>query len=168
MKLKLKTASSCEKFAYSLYENVFNFDTEVKSADEVEKELKKMCDSISTADSKYKLMTVDDWKKWIEQDWTNSKEYISEHRDCENYAFYFASRVAWLFRVNSAFVAFGDIYSADTGDQVGRHAFNVLFTKDDGLYLYDPMEGMDDEWTKIEDGTIIKDWDYKPTWILGF
>lgn len=166
--LKLKLAKSTGNLSDSLYRKSSNPEKIEDTPD-----LSALLDQYwsfhtSLSDSNYRLTTIEWWKNWIEKDWTDTKEYVSEYHDCDNFAFYFSSRTSWLYNVNSALVAFGDIFDAEDKDkQIGRHAFNIIPTTEDELYCFEPMS---DGLTKIEDtdNIIIGDWRYVPTWIIGF
>jgi len=128
---------------------------------------------ISLSDSKY---YVEEWEKWeqiIEYDLTDLKEYLHDVRDCDNFAFAFASNAGIIYGLNTCGVAYGTIYSKKTGKRLGRHAFNLILIHKDGvlkLYLYEPMNDQYKVWEKGKDNALggTTPWIYKPDWCFFF
>ncbi len=118
---------------------------------------------IRLADKKY--YTVD-WQTWlaiIKWDWVNEKKWLSDKWDCDNFANYFSSRVAYLFHLNSCGSVSGNIKDANTDEMIGPHRFNMIVTNDWELYLYEPMI---DFYCKIKKGEkgVCGIWRYYPTY----
>jgi hypothetical protein len=84
-------------------------------------------------DSKYFATSLEEFKKIISWDWTDHLHYEINSFDCENFAFYFASRIARMFGIN----AIGIIL-----DYSSWHAYNLVIIKDSkGVrwMLYEPQ-----------------------------
>jgi hypothetical protein len=84
-------------------------------------------------DSHYVSTTLDDFRKIILWDWTDNLHYEINVFDCENFAFYFASRVARMFGINTVGIVL---------DYSSAHAYNLVVVKDrQGVrwYLYEPQ-----------------------------
>ena len=125
--------------------------------------------SVSTSDRTYWLQSWEVWQTLIAHDWIDKKEYMSELFDCDNFAFWFASRMAGIYHLNSAMVCYGATYNLDGAKRSG-HAFNIIpvWTDHDlEWYVYEPIT---DWYTKWEPGEkiIMHDIEYRITWILGF
>ncbi len=128
--------------------------------------------SLSVADEK---IYVESWAKWgniIDFDLINQQTYKPDYRDCDNYAFIYASRAGMIYGLNSCCVAFGNVYDATTKQLVARHAFNLIITHENGalkLYLYEPQTDNSTLWVRIQDNSLqYPGWIYKPDWILLF
>ena len=127
-------------------------------------------DTISVSDANYYLLDWDKWGEIIDLDMIDALIYKSDYFDCDNFAFLFASRAADLYKLNSAGVAFGAIYNKDTGKYIGRHAFNIIVTEDNGIlhsYCYEPMSDGSALIVKGRD-TVIGSWKYVPDWLIFF
>lgn len=128
--------------------------------------------SISLADEKF---FIENWEKWgniIEFDLLNFQQYMSDYRDCDNYAFSFAARSSMIYGLNSCGVAFGNIYDSVTGKFLFRHAFNMILTRIDKtlrLYLYEPQTDQSCLWQAGKDNILEGlNWKYKPDWLVFF
>jgi len=122
--------------------------------------------SISLSDNKYFLTTWERWGEIIDFDLIDQLVYYYDKFDCDNFAFYFASRAAGLYGLNTGGVAYGSIYDKNTNELLGRHAFNIIVTTND-IRAYEPMT---DEDCVIEAGKpiVIGGWRYVCDWILLF
>ncbi|MCC6057028.1 MAG: hypothetical protein LM583_10170 [Desulfurococcaceae archaeon] len=84
-------------------------------------------------DSQYFATSLEEFKKIISWDWTDHLHYEINSFDCENFAFYFASRIARMFGIN----AIGVIL-----DYSSAHAYNLVIVKDSQgvrYYLFEPQ-----------------------------
>ncbi|UCG55014.1 MAG: hypothetical protein JSV32_02010 [Dehalococcoidia bacterium] len=125
---------------------------------------------LSFSDLKYYVANWQDWQKIIKYEWVNKREYYSDRFDCDNFAFYFAANVAYMFNLNSAGVAYGSIYNKDTGKYINRHAFNMIVAIYEGklqLIAYEPKK---DYSTLVLKGQkiIMGNWEYRPDWLFYF
>lgn len=126
--------------------------------------------NLSLSDLKYHIAPWVDWQKIINAEWVNEREYIADTFDCDNYSFYFAANVAYLFNLNSAGVAYGSIYEKDTGKYINRHAFNMIVAFLDGklgLFAYEPKKDYSCQVIKGQP-IIMGNWRYSPDWLLYF
>ena len=122
--------------------------------------------NVSLFDTKYAILKWTDWQRIFETYWQQdcpNSPYQYEMRDCDDYAFAFASNMSMIFGINSAgVVTGGDFYWYNSiGQQTGtgRHAFNTIVALNDKgelqCYLYEPMKN---EWTNYEkdvDGRMV-------------
>jgi len=94
-------------------------------------------------DSRYKVLTLDEWERIIQSDVLDStKEWKKDVFDCDNFAIAFSAHCAEYYEVNSAGIAIGTVRDADTLEEVGKHAYNILAVKENDelvLYLYEPQ-----------------------------
>ena len=84
-------------------------------------------------DSQYISTSLDEFKKIISWDWTDHLHYEINIFDCENFAFYFASRVARMFGINTVGIVL---------DYSSAHSYNIVIVKDSqGVrwMLYEPQ-----------------------------
>ena len=125
--------------------------------------------SVSTSDKTYWLQSWEVWDHIIEHDWIDRKEYMADRFDCENFAFWFSSRMAGIYHLNSAMVCYGATYNLD-GTKRSGHAFNLIPTLgEDGLewYVYEPITDWYVKWTPGEK-IIMHNIEYRITWAIGF
>lgn len=82
-------------------------------------------------DAKYHAVMLQDWEKIIAWDRTNLHKYFADFFDCDKYAMYFKSNVAWFFGVNTVAV----VLDYDAG-----HAYNIImpFDREEPL-IYEPQ-----------------------------
>ena len=126
--------------------------------------------NISLADEKYYVVDWNTWGQIIDLDIIDTLTYKSDYFDCDNFSGLFASRANWLYNLNSVCMAFGNIYNKDTGEFIGRHAFNLIIAQDNGilnLYCYEPMNDGQCLVT-LKNDIVIGEWRYEPDWILCF
>jgi hypothetical protein len=84
-------------------------------------------------DRAYYATDLDTFKKIVEWDWTDTREYLFDTFDCDKFAMYFKARVSIDFGIN----AIGVIL-----DYSSAHAYNLVIVKDSkGVrwYLYEPQ-----------------------------
>jgi len=115
-------------------------------------------------DENYYLTSWDLIAEIIEYDWTNKRDYIVDRRDCDDFAEKFCANLSWLYGINSCFPISVELLNPETKKHIGYHRAVLVATKSGNLYMYDPMEGMKDNFIKIrdKDNIIIKNWLYKP------
>jgi len=96
-------------------------------------------------DGKFYVIKIDDWKNFIEFDWTKEKKYVAEKFDCDNFAHTFASHISELFDITVG-TCYGKVYNKNTGKYINLHYWNVIITKEIDnqlhLYFYEPMNGL--------------------------
>ena len=81
-------------------------------------------------DGYFYTTTLEDIKKIIQWDWTNTKRYISEVFDCDDFAGYFKFRVSLNFGINA--VAYILDYSSG-------HSYNIIFPIDSEPLILEPQ-----------------------------
>jgi len=115
-------------------------------------------------DEKHYLTNWGTWEELIEYDWTEKRKYISDKRDCDDYAEKFCANMTWLYGLNSCFPISVQLLDPKDDTHISYHRAVLIADDTKSLYMYDPMEGMKDGYQKIEDGEdiIIKNWKYRP------
>lgn len=105
-------------------------------------------------DYKYHLISFSDWEAILNNWWENNNvnnKYTYDVRDCDNFAFNFASTCSKMFGLNSAgVVGGGNLYwhdkSKPNGVAEGRHAFTCIVALNENnepdLYLFEPMHNV--------------------------
>ena len=104
-------------------------------------------------DGRYKLVSLDTWKKIIQSDTLNlTKKWHRDVFDCDDFAIVFKAHVSEFYEINSVGVALGRIYDVKTNKYVGCHAYNLIVAKNGSieLYVYEPQT---DELVKAEKRT---------------
>ena len=127
--------------------------------------------STSLSDEKYYVVGLEDWKNIIAQDWIGEKKYMVDVFDCDDYGFGFSSYASYVFDLNTAGVAYGAGYNADTGAWVLNHAFNLIITLEDGAlvpYLYEPATHEYAKWVKGKNILPHNNWEYRINWVILF
>jgi len=81
-------------------------------------------------DVNYWVCTRQDFVRIIKWDWTNSKKYISEKYDCDNFALTFKARMDRKFHLNSVGVVV---------DYSGGHAYNCVVFADGTAEIFEPQ-----------------------------
>ncbi len=82
-------------------------------------------------DGNYYTVSLEEFKKIIEWDRTNRHQYYYDRFDCDKYAMYFKSHLAWYFGINAVGVIL---------DYGSAHAYNLLLPHDrDEPLLFEPQ-----------------------------
>lgn len=89
--------------------------------------------SLELLDSNYGLGTIEDYRKIVRWDISNTFPYIPERRDCDNYGFYMASYVSMYWCLNGCLALW---------DYQGGHFYNLLITDTKELYVFEPQTDM--------------------------
>lgn len=125
--------------------------------------------TVSCPDGKYYIVPWETWE-WI-KDLTLIDQviYYTDKRDCDNFAFAFASLGSLLFLLNSCGVAFGRVYT-DDGKLAGYHAFNVIAVDKDGKLDFVIYEPMNDNWAYLTGNStrLAHGWTYHIDWAIFF
>ncbi len=120
-----------------------------------------------TLDSRYKVLTLDEWKQIIQSDTLNiSKKWKKDVFDCDNFALVFSAHCAEFYEVNTAGIAVGKVKDANTDEYIGRHAYNVLAVREGNevvMYVYEPQT---DELGKASRHTRLGDWIYETEFVI--
>ena len=120
----------------------------------------------SMYDKLYYRTDIEAWKLIMKKDLIDKQKYTADYMDCDNFAFWFASRASGIYGLNSCFVATGGCYKKD-GTLV-RHAFNVIVTRDNKIWVYEPQT---DNFAELNnEGTWLTspNWNYKISWMIVF
>jgi len=91
-------------------------------------------------DGIYYTTTLEGFKKILEWDRTNKHKYYRDRFDCDKYAMYLKSNIAWFFGINAVGVVL---------DYSSEHAYNIIFTHDKNEPLI--LEPQTDEVFSIDD-----------------
>lgn len=83
-------------------------------------------------DGEYWCPTQDAFDQIVDDCRVKSKDYVDWRFDCNNFAFYFQSQVAYEYGVNSV----GAVI-----DYSGQHAYNAIVYADGSCALYEPQSG---------------------------
>jgi hypothetical protein len=121
-------------------------------------------------DNNYYLIPFSVWKDIIASDWlSQTKQYVTDKYDCDNFAYTFAAHVSELFDISVA-TCYGEVFNKDTKVSLGLHYWNVIPTKEiDGslhIYFYEPQNNMYCEITGKTDITL--NMIYKPIKVIVF
>ena len=84
-------------------------------------------------DKNYYTVGYETFKKIIEWDWTDTRKYLVDVFDCDDFAVYFKARMAIEFNINAIAVVL---------DYSSAHAYNIVILKDcSGVrwYIYEPQ-----------------------------
>lgn len=126
-------------------------------------------DSISMQDQQYFLTEWSTWKKIINYDWLDKKQYISDQFDCDNFADSFKARMAEIYGLNTAGRFSNYLYNKITGKEIGAHRANIIVALEKNAlvaYMYEPMN---DGFCKIEVGKKVENplnnWEYRGHYI---
>ena len=174
--LIISTTAQLARVAQELYKRGFKIKPEVVDKGNIRTLLANSLGlafaNLSLSDENYYVIDWQTWQEIIRYDWTDKMKYLTDIRDCDNFAFAFSSRMSEIFGINTATVAFGDIFWLNSSGQriKGRHAFNVIITKMEGrlkILIYEPMN---DGSYLIELGKPYKigKWEYSPDWVIAF
>jgi hypothetical protein len=143
----------------------------IYSADEIRSVLGQFSfPTISLSDEKYYLVSWNDWLNIIEQDWVGDHQYMADKFDCDNFGFAFGSYASYVFDLNTAGVCYGTVYTKDTGEFIGGHAFNLIIARESNLlvvYLYEPMTRKYTKWQKGQKN-ILDNWEYRINWVIFY
>jgi len=114
-------------------------------------------------DAKYRVPRLGDVEKIIKYDWTNTKPYIREYFDCDDFARVFKAHMLEYYMVNSVALAIGEVRDKGTLRLLGYHAWNYITVVENGklkTLLYEPQT--DD----LVEGRVIGSWVYIPLLVI--
>ena len=93
-------------------------------------------------------------------------KWLAEKRDCDNFAYYFASWMAMVFKLNSVNVVRVALHDPKTGEYINHHYCNLILARKNGkatqVYYYEPLNDNYLEVNSPEDKVIMGKWWYKP------
>lgn len=108
---------------------------------------------INHLDNNYYTVPISQWKQMIEVDWTETKKWVEDKFDCDNFANYFSANMAMFYEINSVGRVYGKYYKG-TQQFVDYHYWNVIITSDNEVYFFEPISGKLSE-VKYEGGMIL-------------
>ena len=159
------------KAGYKMIVSAFNIQPKLVFYNEIVNLIstKLNCES-SLLDSNYYLIDFVTWKDIIACDWlVDTKKWIADKFDCDNWSYAFASHISELFDISVACM-YGEIFNKDTKKSLGYHYWNTILTKElDGLHLYF-YEPENNQYVEIigQSQIIIGNWIYKQIKIIVF
>ena len=92
---------------------------------------------ISHLDGYYYLIPIYQWRQLIEYDWVDTKKWLTDKRDCDNFANAFAANISMYYEINSAGRVYGKLYSG-TYKFLDYHYFNVIIDSDKKIWFFEP------------------------------
>ena len=137
--IAIKMARATSNFSDDLMRTVFKVEKYERKItyDQMFSALRKV-NGATLLDSYYYLAPIWLWKKIIEADWTNERQYIKDRYDCDNFAFSFQARADEKFGLNSCPPLYCKYYS-EQGVFVDYHYINVIVDDILDIYLLEPM-----------------------------
>ena len=116
-------------------------------------------------DQKYAITDWDTWKRIIEFDWTDRKQYVADTYDCDNFSGSFCARAAELFNLNSA-GRFTCTVKTSKGQTLPHRAVAIV-ARDEGKLKVFIFESQNDGWQEVKVGQPIKikDWEYTANYV---
>lgn len=164
-KIKRKMGALYFHKGLKMFQEAGDLETSIIRTSDIQRCLKDL--GISVTDSVYdRWFYVTSWDNWMDviaNDITHEIKYIKEKKDCDNFAFLFASLASMLYGLTTAPPTFGD-------SNYGRHYFNIIIAKENDelkAFLFEPITG---NWTRIEKGKdlVIGNMSYQPRHIHLF
>ena len=114
-------------------------------------------------DMKYAVPDLKTVNEVIRLDWTNYYHYIQSLFDCDDYARVFKAHCMEIFRINAIGYVVGEVRDKNTNQLLGYHAFNVVVTSDEKIYMYEPQNDM---LVEVKDGKgYFGKYIYIPYWV---
>jgi len=93
--------------------------------------------NITHLDGYYYLLPLAQWKELIRVDWTDTKKWILDARDCDNFSNAFASNMSIFYECNSAGLVYGKFYKG-MNNFVGYHYWNIIITAEKEIWFFEP------------------------------
>ena len=104
-------------------------------------------------DGRYWLANKDIWKLLVAWDWVDSKKYIEDIYDCENFAILFKGRADYYFGLNSCAIVI---------DYSSGHGYNMIFYPDGSCDIFEPQNdafisviGRNEQMYGLQEGAIL-------------
>lgn len=93
---------------------------------------------ISHLDGWYYLIPLYQWKQLIEFDWVDTKKWILDARDCDNFSNAFSANASMYYEINSVGRVYGKYYKG-TQEFVDYHYWNVIITAEKEIWFFEPQ-----------------------------
>lgn len=87
-------------------------------------------DFAGTYDGKYYVCNKENFQKLVEWDWVNTKKWLEDRFDCDDFAFFFKANLAFSFGFNSVAIVI---------DRSSLHAYILVFL-DTGPVVFEPQD----------------------------
>ncbi|MCJ7634428.1 hypothetical protein MUP77_18805 [Candidatus Bathyarchaeota archaeon] len=98
-------------------------------------------------DGKYRLTTQSNFLNIVAWDWVDSKKYLAEVFDCENFAITFKAHVDWYFGLNQVGVVI---------DYAAGHGYNLVVFPDGKVMLLEPQSDQLIAWPNMASLYVLK------------
>lgn len=146
-KLGCKLINEGVKMSRTSYRDIKRYRHSKQEVKELLKEIG--ITGVSLYDQQYYTCSWHDWQSFIKNTFIQQTKYGTDVLDCEDYARFFFALSAWILKVNTGGMAVGPLYLEQTGQQINRHAFNLILAEDFGKItpiLFEPMHDTSTLW----------------------
>lgn len=136
-------------------QSAFHLNPIKVSGEEITQILRKyfVSEKITHLDSYYYLIPISQWRELIAVDWTDTKKWVVDKFDCDNFSNYFAANMSMFYEINSVGRVYGKYYQG-TNQFVGYHYWNVLITAEKEIWFFEPGNDKMTE-AKYEGGMLL-------------
>lgn len=93
--------------------------------------------NLTHLDDWYYLIPISQWKELIAVDWTDTKKWVIDKFDCDNFGNYFSANMAMFYEINSAGRVYGKFYRG-TQNFVGYHYWNIIIDSNKDIWFFEP------------------------------
>jgi len=105
-------------------------------------------------DLKYRTTDIETFERIIKLDWVDTKKYIKDFFDCDDFALAFKSHMSEIYKINAVMVCIGEMRNKNTNALIGYHAYNRFIDKHLKLFLFEPQTD------QLSESNIIGDYVY--------
>jgi len=137
--LWLKLALILINNGISMLEKAFNLTPSILTYNDITQILRQYfpTQQITHLDNNYRVIPIEQWRQLIAVDWTDTKKWVLDYFDCDNFSNYFAANMAFFYEINSVGRVYGKLYKG-TDQFVAYHYFNVIITSDRKIWFFEP------------------------------
>ena len=123
----------------SILKLAFHLDPILISNESITDTLRKYFpkEPITHLDSYYYLISIEQWKELIRADWVDTKNWLADKFDCDNFANAFASNMSMYFEVNSVGRVYGKLYKDNKF--IAYHYFNCIIDSEKRIWFFEPI-----------------------------
>jgi len=93
--------------------------------------------NITHLDGFYHLIPINQWRELIAVDWTDTKKWVLDFFDCDQFSNYFSANMAMFYEINSVGRVYGKLWKG-TDQFVDYHYFNVIIDSDKKIWFFEP------------------------------
>jgi hypothetical protein len=138
-----------------MLKKAFHLSPSVLTADEITQILRKYfpTQSIVHLDNRYQVIPIEQWRELIRADWTDTKNWVLDFADCDNFANYFSANMSMFYEINSVGRVYGKLYKG-TDKFLGYHYWNVIITSNKEIWFFEPQSDKLEE-TNYQGGTLL-------------